>query len=218
MTSATSCLARTLLLTGAFAFVASDAFAKRPNDYVPLPYILRLTRSLITLSVFACAIVVVLYGVCLLLDRAGPRVGRARFGVVVAGLTLLGGSSCRRRHAQRRSLESHHVGRARPFSCRASGPNLPGKSTASLASRPPWSRFGSPSVQRARPFRNTTSGMGLEEWSADNVVSQPSSLTTGFTRRPSAAGDPERSTRDENDDERRPYGEAMIPPGGLWAK
>jgi len=74
-----------------FLISTSDAFAKRPSDYLPPPYVLRLARSVITLSVFACVIVVVLYGVCLLLDRAGPRAARKQFVVVVAGLTLLGG-------------------------------------------------------------------------------------------------------------------------------
>ena len=53
-------------------------------------YIFRVACSLITLSVLGCVVAVVLYGVCLLLDQAGSRAGRARFGATVAGLTFLG--------------------------------------------------------------------------------------------------------------------------------
>ena len=90
MTSTTSHHARRLLPAAVLVFFASDALAKRPSDYLPPAYILRLASSLITLSVLAGALGVVLYGMCVLLDQAGSRAGRTRFAGIVAGLTLVG--------------------------------------------------------------------------------------------------------------------------------
>ena len=90
MMSTTSHHARRLLPAAVLVFSASDAFAKRPSDYLPPAYMLRMASSLITLSVLACVLGFFLYGICVLLDQAGSRAGRTRFAGIVAGLTLVG--------------------------------------------------------------------------------------------------------------------------------